>query len=352
MSNTMKAAVLHATHDLRLDEVERPVIKGPTDLLIEVTYNGLCGTDATEFTKGPMMVPLHTQHPNSKHVGATILGHEFIGTVVESGVDAKEMLGMRVACGAGVSCGSCRMCRQGRTNLCDHYYTLGLSDHGGLAQFVVAPKSICIPIPDDCSNESAALAQPLAVGIHAVRRAKIRTGDRVILLGVGAIGSFVCVGLQKSGARVIVMDIDQKRLNTALELGAHEAILIAPDATPADLKKHFPSGVEVVFETSGAPGAATRALALTKMGGTLLLLGLNKTPQVFPFADAVLREVTLETTVAHVCGQDIPEALEMLQSGKVAKLLTGQIFALDKINEAMEILSTGKATGKILIAVK
>jgi threonine dehydrogenase-like Zn-dependent dehydrogenase len=148
------------------------------------------------------------------------------------------------------------------------------------------------------------------------------------------------------------MDIDQKRLDVALALGADEAILIAPDATPADLKKHFPSGVEVVFETSGVPGAATRALALTKMGGTLLLLGLNKTPQEFPFADAVLREVTLETTVAHVCRQDMPEALEMLESGAVAKLLTGQIFKLDEINEAMEVLTTGKAIGKILIAVK
>ncbi len=104
--------------------------------------------------------------------GPTILGHEFIGTVVDAGANARALVGKRIACGAGVSCGQCAWCRAGRTNLCATYYTLGLSTHGGLAEFVAAPQGSCVEIPDACADLDAALAQPLAVGIHSVRRAQ------------------------------------------------------------------------------------------------------------------------------------------------------------------------------------
>jgi len=345
----MRAAVLHDLKDLRVEDFPKPSTLGPKDVLIHVKYNGLCGTDASEYAKSSLMVPLKNPHPNSKHQGATILGHEFIGSVVEAGTSAQEMMGKRVACGAGVSCGQCALCKEGRTNLCDHYYTLGLSIHGGLAEYAVAPKNICVPIPDGISDESAALAQPLAVGIHGVRRAGVKKGNQVVLLGVGAIGSFACVALQSYGVEIIAMDIDQKRLDVASQLGAAKTILISPDITPAEIKAFIPAGADVVFETSGAPGAAARGLALTKRGGTLMLMGLNKTPQDFPFADAVLREVVLQTTVAHVCKDDMPEALELLASGKVAQLLTDRIYSLENVNEAFEVLASGKANGKILV---
>ncbi len=349
MVSTMRAAVLHDILDLRVEDFPKPSVLGPNDVLVHVKYNGLCGTDASEFAKSSTMVPLKTPHPNSKHVGATILGHEFIGKVVEAGSSAQEMLGKRIACGAGVSCGQCLRCKEGRTNLCDHYYTLGLSIHGGLAEYVVAPKDICVLIPDEVSDESAALAQPLAVGIHGVRRAGVKKGDQVILLGVGAIGSFVCVALQSYGVNVIAMDISQQRLDVAMQLGADSTILITPEITPADIKALYPAGADVVFETSGAPGAAARGLALTKRGGTLMLMGLNKTPQDFPFTDAVLREVVLQTTVAHVCKDDMPDALALLASGTVARLLTDRIYKLEDIQEAFTALTSGKANGKILV---
>lgn len=347
----MKAAVLHGLHDLRIEEVPLPTF-GDDDLLIEVSYNGLCGTDATEFAKGSIMVPLNSIHPNSLHTGATILGHEFIGKVVDAGVNAKTMIGKRVACGAGVSCGKCHRCLEGRTNLCDKYYTLGLSYHGGLAEFVSAPKSICIPIPDDISDIHAALAQPLAVGIHGARRAGVKTGDTVLLLGAGAIGSFVCVALQQFDVEIIAMDIDKRRLATATKLGANQTILIPSEITPAEIKELYPQQADVVFETSGAPGAVARALALTKMGGTLLLMGLNKTPQELQFTSAVLQEITLETTVAHICAEDIPEALDLLRSGTVAELLIEKVVQLENVVEAFEELAAGKATGKILVRPK
>jgi len=347
--STMRAAVLHGNKDLRLENVQRPTLN-ENEVLIKIAYNGLCGTDASEYAKGPFMVPLSAPHPGSGHQGPTVLGHEFIGTVIEAGASAQEMLGKRVACGAGVSCGECKMCTSGRTNLCASYYTLGLSWNGGLAEFAAAPKDICVPIPDDCIDEYAALTQPLAVGIHAVKRAGVVKGDRVVLLGVGAIGSFVCVALQKLGVDITAVDVDQKRLDIALKLGAKKAVLISKEITPQELLTTIGHQSEVVFETSGAPGAGARALAITNQGGTLMLLGLNKIPQEFPFFDAVLREVTLQTTVAHVCKDDMPEAIQLLKSGVVAKLLTDRVVHLENAVEAFEDLVAGRASGKILVS--
>lgn len=347
---TMRAAVLYGNDDLRIENVALPAI-GPDDVLIEVTYNGLCGTDATEFSKGPMMVPLVVPHPNSKHRGPTILGHEFVGKVVDAGTNAKEMLGVRVACGAGVSCGTCRMCKEGRTNLCDSYYTIGLSTHGGLAEYVSAPQGICIPIPDECSDLDAVLAQPLAVAIHAVRRARFSKGDRVILLGAGAIGTFICIALQGHEVDITAIDIEQSRLDAAKKFGADHTILIDPRVTPAELLAIYGAGADIVFETSGSKGAPTRALTLTRNGGTLLLLGLNKTPQDFVFSDAVLREITLETSAAHVCADDIPAALEILSSGEIAPLLIERVLSLEDALEAFKAISAGTALGKLVISL-
>jgi threonine dehydrogenase-like Zn-dependent dehydrogenase len=297
-----------------------------------------------------MMVPLTVAHPGSGHVGPTTLGHEFIGEVVEAGVNAQAMVGKRVACGAGVSCGICDRCRQGRTNLCASYYTLGLSIHGGLAEYVAAPASICVEIPAGCSDENAALAQPLAVGIHSVRRANIQAGQRVALLGMGAIGSFICASLIGRGAIVTAMDIDESRLDVAQQLGSQNTHLLSRSDTSTTLTEEFPDGFDVVFETSGVDGGAERAYALAALGGTVVLVGLNKNPQSLVLAGVVLREINTVTTVAHVCATDLPEALELLTKHPLADILLDRVVGLNDVVEGgLERLATGQATGKILV---
>ena len=351
----MKAAVLHNPHDLRVETRPDPAC-GPGDVIIEVTYNGLCGTDATEFAKGPMMVPLTTPHPGSGHVGPTILGHEFIGTVVEAGRDAGPLLGKRVACGAGVACGTCRWCQAGRTNLCASYYTIGLSTHGALAEFVSAPARICLPIPDACADIDAALAQPLAVGIHAARRSGVTPGESVVLLGSGAIGSFICCGLGEHRGPVIAVDIDERRLAIAEKLGATRAVLIDRDTTTADLADRLaealPEGPpDVVFETSGTHASAERAFTLAARGGTVVLVGLNPNPQALNFASIVLREIDTKTTVAHICDSDLGDALGLLARRRLSEILVDRVVPLDDVVAGgFEPLVAGTAIGKILVS--
>jgi (R,R)-butanediol dehydrogenase/meso-butanediol dehydrogenase/diacetyl reductase len=345
----VRAAVLHAPHDLRLEDRPTPQV-GPGDVLIEVSFNGLCGTDATEYGKGPMMVPLYARHPGSGHQGPTTLGHEFIGRVVDAGADAKHWSGRLVASGAGVSCGTCPWCRKGRTNLCAGYYTLGLSTHGGLAELVAAPASTLVEIPAGLAETEAGLAQPLAVGLHGVDRAGIAPGDHVVVLGAGAIGSFILAGLDGHEGDVTVIDVDAGRLDVARQLGAAETHLIGRDASLADLKDLIPGTVDVVIESSGVPGAAANSLGLVARGGIVLLVGLLKTPQELVLSDVVLREIDVRTTVAHVCATDLPAALDLLARRPLAQTIGVREISLgDVVEQGFEPLVAGTAGGKILV---
>jgi (R,R)-butanediol dehydrogenase/meso-butanediol dehydrogenase/diacetyl reductase len=248
-----------------------------------------------------------------------------------------------------VSCGTCDWCRRGRTNLCARYYTLGLSTHGGLAQFVAAPASTLRPIPEDCADIDAALAQPLAVGLHAVSRAGVRPGDSVAILGAGASGSFVLAGLAGHDGPVVAIDIDSDRLDTARALGATDTRLVDAGASPDELRALFPEGVGVVIESSGVPGSAQRAFALAARGGTVLLVGLTKQPQPVDLADLVLREVDVHTTVAHVCDADLPAALDLLARRPLSPIVLDGVVPLGGVLDAFNRLAAGAARGKILV---
>ena len=165
-------------------------------------------------------------------------------------------VGDRVVSGAGISCGRCRWCLLGRTNLCAEYRTLGLQVDGGLAEYVTSPASICRRVPDDCDDDAAAMAQPLAVALHALSRVALAPDESVAVIGAGGIGSFIVAGAASRAVegRVVAVDVDAERLATAAALGAHET----SDATGRDLAELLlelsgGDGFDVVIEASGAP---------------------------------------------------------------------------------------------------
>ena len=137
------------------------------------------------------MVPLWFRHPRQRPCGPDDPWARVHRDRRGRGAGRAGLAGEAGRQRAGVSCGECRWCRRGRTNLCATYYTLGLSTHGGLARYVAAPASILREIPDGCTDADAALAQPLAVGLHALAGSGVAPGDTVVLLGAGAIGSFL-----------------------------------------------------------------------------------------------------------------------------------------------------------------
>jgi (R,R)-butanediol dehydrogenase/meso-butanediol dehydrogenase/diacetyl reductase len=349
----VKALVLHAARDARIEERPEPAAPGPGEVRLKVVRAGLCGTDATEFAAGPVMTPLKTRHPATGVLGPVVLGHEFIGIVQEVGsaVD-RPAVGDRVAAGAGVWCGRCDWCRRGQTNLCASYWTFGLSADGGLAERITVPAAMLHPIAPHVSDDNAALAQPLAVGLHAVDRSRIRPGDSVVVHGVGAIGSFIVAGAAAAGAgAVVAVDVDPGRLNVATQLGATHTV-DARETDPLEVVRELtgPTLADVTVEASGLADGMSRVQRLTRRGGTVLLVGLPKKDVSFNAVDLILREIDVMTTVAHVCDRNLPAALGLLAQRDLAALLVEKVVPLERaVEDALVPMAEGAARGKLLI---
>jgi threonine dehydrogenase-like Zn-dependent dehydrogenase len=340
----MKAAVFHGPRDIRIDDVAEPSAPAAGDVLLEVSRAAICGTDSSEWLHGPLLA----RPP-------VVLGHEFVGRVAAIGPDVEGVaVGDRVVSGAGVSCGDCDWCRAGRTNLCARYRTLGLHVDGGLAELVRTPASICRAVPEAVADEAAAMAQPLAVALHAVRRAGVARGESCAVIGVGGIGAFIVAGAAARGAApLIAVDLAEHRLQTARRLGAHVAVDARDaDLTQAILEATDGEGAHVVIEASGAAHAPAAALAAARRGGRVLLVGLQSQPREIDLFAFAVREVDVFTTLAHVCDVDLPEALDLLGAEEVAPVVLDRVIGLeDLVADGIRPLAEGAARGKIVVDV-
>jgi (R,R)-butanediol dehydrogenase / meso-butanediol dehydrogenase / diacetyl reductase len=339
----MRAGVFHGPHDVRIENVPDPAPPEPGEVVLEVIRAAICGTDASEWDHGPILC-----RPG------VVLGHEFVGRVVQLGSDVTTLgVGDRVVSGAGISCGQCRWCLLGRTNLCAEYRTLGLQVDGGLAEYVTSPAAICHEVPETCDDDAAAMTQPLAVALHALSRVGLDPGDAVAVIGTGGIGSFIVAGAARraAGGRVVAIDLDDERLATAAALGAGETANAAGrDLGELLLELSDGVGFDVVVDASGAPNAPSAAIAGARRGGRVLLVGLHGAPRALELTPMILREVDIHTTVAHVCDTDIPAALELLAGSDVAAVTAGPRIPLDAlVEDGLQPLAERRATGKILV---
>jgi (R,R)-butanediol dehydrogenase / meso-butanediol dehydrogenase / diacetyl reductase len=307
----VRAVRFHAAGDIRVDEVPAPPEPGPGQVLLKVATAGICGSDGLEYAKGPSLIrPLDVPHPVTGHLGPLTLGHEFAGEVVAVGDGVEDLRpGMLVACGAGMSCGTCPPCRAGRTNLCTTYATIGFHADGALAEHVLAPADICFDAGAyGLGPDTAALAQPMAIAVHAARRGRVAADELVLIIGAGGIGSFLTFAAASAGATVVVADTDPGRLQIAAALGAARTVAV-PEQSADDALERPP---DVIFESSGTKAGLDQALRLAPRGGRIVAVGVQKTPPAVDMARVTLDELELIGTVAHVARVDFPEALRLL----------------------------------------
>jgi len=278
-----------------------------------------------------------------------------------------------VVSGAGISCGHCEWCAAGRTNLCASYQTLGLHRDGGLAEYVLSPASICRAVPDGLDDVGAAMAQPLAVALHAARRGRVGPGRSCVVIGAGGIGAFIVAAAAALGARPLVaVDVAADRLKTAAALGATHTVLadsgpvgtvlastVVPastgcadrgDLVQAALAAVGEDGAHVVIEASGAPASPAAALEMVRRGGDVVIVGLQAHPFGIDLFSVATREVDLHGTLAHVCGEDLSEAVAVLAGTGLARTVLGDVIALDDLVEGgLRPLAERKAHGKIVV---
>lgn len=345
MGATMRAAVFHGAGDVRIEEVPVPR-PGPGEVLIAVTSVGVCGTDAHEFHSGPHMFPLHDTHPASGHQGPMIMGHEFAGRVVERGEGVTGFAdGELVACGAGVSCGECLGCETGRTNLCEAYWTIGLNAHGGLADYVVAPASICFSADQwGLSEHLAGLAQPMSIAVHAASRSRVHAGEQAVIIGAGGIGAFLTRAVSAITDKVAVIDLDPSRLQIAARNGATWTNQPAEGTTVEQLKAQWGFRPGVVFEVTGTPAGLAAANEWLEPGGRLVLVGLHDGEMPLHYRRTSLIEHELIGTNGHVAARDFPRALELLARGGAWADMAPDVVPLDGVvEEGLAPIASGRA---------
>jgi (R,R)-butanediol dehydrogenase/meso-butanediol dehydrogenase/diacetyl reductase len=342
----MKAAVYHGAGDIRVEDVPDPT-PGEGELLLEIHAVGICGTDVGEFVHGPMSYAV-SGHPVTGHRGPLIPGHELSGRVVACGPGASDFeLGAVVASGAGISCGECFQCRAGRTNLCLRYATVGLQRNGGLAQFCNVPAATCIDVaPYGLDEETAALAQPMAIAVHSMRRGRPGRGEDALVIGVGGIGAFLTYAAAESGARVTVVDLEPERLELARRLGAAETIDASDGKPVGEALAELGVRPTVVYEVTGGRGPLDDAMASVVPGGRVVVVGLQAKPFDLDFRQLTLTEVELIGTNAHVCGADLPEALRLLAArGGRWSDVAPTMLALDRlVADGVRPMADGRAT--------
>jgi (R,R)-butanediol dehydrogenase/meso-butanediol dehydrogenase/diacetyl reductase len=335
----MQALRWHGPRDIRLEDVPAPSPR-PGDVLIEVAACGLCGSDVHEYLHGPVYIP-KTPHPLTGVLPPVTLGHEFAGRVVAVGaaVDSPRA-GDRVAVNPCLLCGTCAWCRRGRGNHCAKLATLGLSRDGALAPLVTAPASGCHILPPEVDDEQGAQVEPLAVVVHACARARLLGGERVAIVGAGAIGLLLLQVLKARGAGfTFVVEPRAERRRLAQELGADD--VIDPDAVDAARAIGDRTGgerVEVAFECVGHEAAFATALRAAGKGGRVVLVGLVPEPVAVNLLGLLAHEKEIVGSSAYV--GEFPEAIGLLASGRVrvTPLVTARVPLARGVSDGIEAL--------------
>jgi L-idonate 5-dehydrogenase len=322
MSATAIAATLFAPEDLRVVERELgPLAQGM--VRIKFGAGGICGSDMHYFR--------HARTGDFVVTSPLILGHEVAGEIVEIAGSAPGLsVGDHVAVNPSRWCGHCVRCREGRPNLCENIYFMGSASktphmQGGFASLFDAVPAQCVKVPKDLAFSSAALAEPLAVGLHAVARAGDIAGRHVALFGAGPIGLLVMFAARLAGAgQVTMIDIAAAPLSFAKALGADRVVDISGGTGPLE-EVVATDPVDVAFEISGTPAGLGSAIRTVRRGGTVVLVGNLPGGDVPAPANAMMaKELDVRGTFRF--GEEFSRAVELIVSGAVdvARLVTAR----------------------------
>jgi 2-desacetyl-2-hydroxyethyl bacteriochlorophyllide A dehydrogenase len=320
----------------RLRHAERPEPHAEAgQAVIAVAACGICGSDLHSYRDGFAARP------------GQVLGHEFVGTVVEApGVEGLAV-GERVVVRPLIPCGECDACRRGDPQLCARGLELGIgyAFDGAFADRVLVPRAVVgltvFPLPDSVDDRAAALVEPLAVACHAVRRGGDPRRREALVLGAGTIGLGVAAFLRLGGASVTVVDPSPLRREAAVSLGARTALDTASEQPEAD-------SFDLVFECAGADATMAAAIRAVRPGGTVVVSALfGRRVEISPDRFSV-KEAALVGAFGY--RDEFPEVIDALASGSIdATALISHDLPLDRIDEAFQIQSDPTESLKVLV---
>lgn len=338
MKKMMKVAVMNGIG--KMGYVEREVPQpADNEVLVKLEYVGICGSDMHYYETG--RIGDYVVKP------PFVLGHEPGGVVVEVGKNVKHLkIGDRVALEPGKTCGHCEYCKEGKYNLCPDVVFFATPPVDGVFQEYVAHEAaLCFKLPDNVDTMEGALIEPLAVGFHAANQGGAHAGQTAVVFGAGCIGLVSMMALKAEGvSKVYVVDIMQKRLDKALELGA-TGVINSMDKNVQDEISRLTEGkgVDLVIETAGMEITTRQAIHIAKKGSTIVLVGYSKTGEMtLPLSLALDKELTFKTVFRY--RHIYPMAIEAVASGKVnLKGIVSNVFNFNDIQNAMDKSVSDKA---------
>ena len=347
----MKAMVLHGMgQPLKLEDVAMPKV-GPADVLVRVRACGI-GLTVVNLIATPGRVTAYPRIP----------GHEIAGEIVEIGAAVRHAkVGQRVTCHFYLTCGQCRQCRSGRETLClNPRGNVGSATNGGYAEYVVLPERNIVLIPDGVSDVDAAVASDaIATPYHACHKeARLGPGDSVLIIGAGGgIGIHMVQMARLCGARVLAADIGDDKLALAKKMGADD-VIDARSGKLADEVKALTQGmgVDAAIDIVASRATLESALQSLAMGGRLVIIGAHPKAvygddpgfTVNPL-DFLHRGLELHSS-RYVNAAEIAQTLELVRLKRIKPVVT-QIFPLDRVEEAHELIRRNETTGRLALEI-
>jgi len=324
------AKVARSEGALELVDRERPSIDSE-EVLVEVEYAGLCGSDAGIYKFKPAFERMDLP---------TVIGHEYAGTVVEVGEDVTAFsVGERVVERPIRPCGECYQCEIGEENVCQNTLLTGIDLDGAYARYIAVPTDVLQSIPDAVDTRHAAIVEPSAIGTRAViENSRVEAGDRVLVEGPGPIGLLTAQVATAEGADVVVSGVDRDRayrLPLARELGFETIDVTHEDV--AERRKELTDGVgyDVVFDTTGHPSGLTTAVEEVRKGGQVLLVGQTGEATI-EYTPLVRAELDIQCTYGAMY-EDFERAIRLIRRGDIdAETFIDERFSLHDAEAAFE----------------
>ncbi len=344
--------------DIRVEEVEEPQTR-PGTVKIRPAFNGICGSDLHLYHDGPMApAPSAEQpHPLSGETLPVVMGHEFSGVVEEVGEGVEGIaVGDSVVVEPLMVDGTCPACRAGKYNLCEQMGFIGISGRGGgLSEHIVVEERWVHPV-GDLPLDQAALIEPLAVALHAVKHAGVEAGQTAVVGGAGPIGLLVAAVLKAKGATVIVSEMSTARREKAAETGVADVVVDPANEDLAEVVRERTggAGADVAFDAAGVAVVVDQLLSVLGAGGRLEVVAIHVKPvELNITAQLTMQDRVLGASIGYA--NDHAEAIELARSGKVdlAPFITGRILVDDIVEQGFTRLIEHKEHEvKILVSMQ
>jgi (R,R)-butanediol dehydrogenase / meso-butanediol dehydrogenase / diacetyl reductase len=274
----MQAAVWHGAREVHVESVAEPNHPQPGNAIVDVVLACICASDVAEYRDGPHVIPTRRPHPLTGRVAPLTLGHEYTGRVVAVAGDVHRIaVGDRVCGDSCIRCGHCFWCLRGEYNICVVGGSVGLHADGAFAQRVEVPEYTLYRVPDTVTDREAAIVEPLAVGLHTLRRARFEAGETVTVFGYGMIGAATAAVAGAIGAgAVLVVEPSARRRLLALEMGATDVV----DPSSSDVRAFVRDrteqrGSDVVVDCTGISAVLSQAVEASRRGGRVVVAGIG-----------------------------------------------------------------------------